>query len=364
MLQNLTQHFLTTINNDNSTIEEVNNAAKEFLDSFQVAPEPNQALAMQELCASLELNNSKYTGVLANFIGYLFETGFNPDAVFAQMIKYFENLLFIAVKVTESFEPKMETALANETEEDETDIYELFDEHFREFARQNPEAAAAWEKFEETWCCGIALFSVSKTARREARYLRQMVQRASEFGHGTHWFNVMLSVFDDEPFIAIELEKQIGVKGKMSGVVENFQLHTLLMDAFPQGWFSSGNLAPEIIQNAKGFGEQCLDIGVIGRWNMYDWTLVNPGVNLSDCSDGKFSKHWIWGEGKPEDIPLFEGYRVILLGKPSYERNWGAQRMFSHLKAELKVDQKLSKSEVNELLHRMAATPKPISPFE
>ena len=73
---------------------------------------------------------------------------------------------------------------------------------------------------------------------------------------------------------------------------------------------------------------------------MYDWSAVQQNLELSDHTYIGSSNTWIWGEGKPEDIPLFEGYRVILLGKMSYERSWRAQRMFDNLKAELKIEKK------------------------
>lgn len=359
MLQNSTRDLLTTINNNNSSDAEVNNALRTFFDLIPKSDESEKESVLHALCAALESSNGKYINVLATVIGALFEKDSVPDSVIPRLIKYFENLLAESEKITKSFASKIAPLMDLEGEDDEPDIYELFEEHYDKFTTQTPETGVAWGKFEETWCCGIALFSVSKKAREQARYLRPIAFQNSEFSNGAHWFNTMLSVLDDEPFIAIDIEKKLGVRGKMSGVVDNFQLHTLLMDAFPKGWFTAENLTPEIIQNAKGFGEQCTDLTVVGRWNMFNWTVFRPEYTLDDYSNTKLSDYWIWHEGKPEDIEIFESHRLILLAKCSYQRTWGAQRMFCALNAELKVEQKLTSAEVNHLLYRLSIAPKP-----
>jgi hypothetical protein len=60
------------------------------------------------------------------------------------------------------------------------------------------------------------------------------------------------------------------------------------------------------------------------------------------------------GEGSPADIPVFEGYRVVLLGPPSYERTWQSQRMFANLPANLEITGRLSPEQVHAWLQRMA----------
>jgi hypothetical protein len=359
MLIDQTQQFLSTIHNDNSTDEEVNNAISEFLSLFNESNETDKELALDELTGFLTTHNPKYLDALATVIGYLFEIGYSPDSVSNRLLQFFEHLLRSSTQITQALAEKVE-ALNIEAldEEDKPDLYELFKEHFPAMAAQNPAAARAWEILDKTWCCGIAFFSVSKEARREAQKFRPLADQNAEFHGGAHWFAVMLSVLDEEPFIAIEREKLAGVRGKMSGVVENFQLLTLLTDVFPSGWFAGSGNSKQIIENAKGLGEQALDLTAEGHWNMYDWTAVRPDLTLPDHTNTGSIDNWIWGEGRPEDIPLFEGYRVILLGKSSYQRTWRAQRMFNKLEAELKVEQKLSRGEVQQWLKKMAEASK------
>jgi hypothetical protein len=76
---------------------------------------------------------------------------------------------------------------------------------------------------------------------------------------------------------------------------------------------------------------------------------------LPDTKGQGGTKHWIWNEGVPDDIPVFENRRVILLGPPSYSRGWTAQRLFNGLPARVEVERVLKGSEVDEWIKRLAA---------
>jgi hypothetical protein len=136
--------------------------------------------------------------------------------------------------------------------------------------------------------------------------------------------------------LAIEPKTMLGILGRISGVVDNFQLNVLLMDGFPlSGWFASRRAPKRVAEVAKGKGPQQTDDIVTGVWNLYTWRPIQPGSTLPDPNDYGGSATWIWNEGAPEDIPVFEGRRVILLGPATYPRNWQSQRMFARLPAQL-----------------------------
>ena len=90
-------------------------------------------------------------------------------------------------------------------------------------------------------------------------------------------------------------------------------------------------------------------------WNLHTWQAIQPGTKLPDPNDYSASKTWVWNEGSPEDIPVFEGRRVILLGPPSYPRSWRSQRLFDKLPAQMQVERKLAKDEAKDWLQRMIA---------
>ena len=58
-----------------------------------------------------------------------------------------------------------------------------------------------------------------------------------------------LTVLDEEPYVAIEPATRTGIVGRMSGIVENFQLNTLLMDEFPR---DEPRVSKEAVAVARG----------------------------------------------------------------------------------------------------------------
>jgi hypothetical protein len=145
----------------------------------------------------------------------------------------------------------------------------------------------------------------------------------------------------------------------MSGIADNFQLNVLLMDAFPRGLLSRRRVPEHAVRVARGEGAGKPGETVSGVWNLYAWTALGRDARLPDPGNFGMREHWIWNEGKPADIPVFEGHRVVLLGPPSYHRGWGLSRPFDRLKAELTVDKRMTKPDVRQWLDRMAAAPRP-----
>jgi len=142
----------------------------------------------------------------------------------------------------------------------------------------------------------------------------------------------------------------------MSGIAENFQLNVLLMDLFPSsGWFAKRRVSAEAASIARGAGPQTSEEILTGAWNLYTWRAIAADGTLPAKPGFDLSANWIWNEGTPADIPTFESKRVILLGPPSYTRTWKSQRDFANLRADLKIERKLSANEVRDWLGRMAA---------
>ncbi|GAA2711602.1 hypothetical protein ACFY2R_25130 [Micromonospora olivasterospora] len=63
---------------------------------------------------------------------------------------------------------------------------------------------------------------------------------------------------------------------------------------------------------------------------------------------------WIWNEGAPADIPLFEGARVVVLDPPPYQRSWNNIRRFPMMSASLTVAGALPPAEAADWLDRIA----------
>jgi hypothetical protein len=162
-------------------------------------------------------------------------------------------------------------------------------------------------------------------------------------------------VLHEEPFLVVEPDSGLGIEGRMSGIADNFQLHVLLMDAFPRrGLFALRRVSRQAARVARGSGPQVTDEIISGKWNLYTWEGLGPDARLPDAKQNPSTEAWVWGEGTPADIPVFEGYRVVLLGPPSYLRTWRSQRLFQGLRAELEISKRLTREEVQRWLERMA----------
>jgi hypothetical protein len=155
-----------------------------------------------------------------------------------------------------------------------------------------------------------------------------------------------------------------GYRLRVSGVADNFQLHTLLADALLQRRSSSFLSRfrrseirlpetppdPLVAAVARGDGPQTSDISSRGVWNLHNWTALEPDGTLPSAVP---TKHWIWGEGIPAGILSFEGKRVVLLAPASYARGWNTGRYFSALRASVVIEESLSPSATEFWLRRM-----------
>jgi hypothetical protein len=236
----------------------------------------------------------------------------------------------------------------------EQDSREDFENARNRLASEMRRQTAAWDALKKFWPPAVAVFSASAKARTEARGLRHLAARIANNHEAGHWLRLLLSVLDEEPILVIEPETGLGILARISGVVDNFQLNVLLMDGFPQtDRAGAPRVSRSVADVARGVGPQSTEDIVQGVWNLYTWRAAATGARLPDPKDYRTKDCWIWNEGVPEDIPVFEGRRVILLGPASYVRTWKSQRMFAGLPATLGWERDLAKDEVAGWLQRM-----------
>jgi hypothetical protein len=213
---------------------------------------------------------------------------------------------------------------------------------------------------EESFRLGlIAHLSRSKDLRRAARVkpeiLDQTLKADEAAGNYRSFLATMLQVLDDEPLLVLHVEERKGFDIRISGIADNFQLHTLL------GGTIIGSPAKGLVTGqapSKRAVEACrdgngADENATGAFNLWNWTGLQSDRCLpADQTEG--SHHWIWNEGCPADIASFEGRRVVLLGPPPYLRHWSPGRIFPGMVGELTVERSLSQTEVEDWLHRLA----------
>lgn len=289
--------------------------------------------AMATLASGLNTLDPEPAGVASRVVGAMIEAGHDPRPARPAMLGALQQTLPVCASMADEARAEVGDPPAG-LDEDEADdwLAERQAQALNEVAGRRPAAATAWQRLHEVWPGAIALFSVDPEARAEAADLAPIAARIEDVHEAAGWLLAMLTVLHDEPYVAIEPATRTGIVGRMSGIVENFQLTTLLMDEFPR---DEPRVSKAAVAVARGDGPQRIDETVTGVWNLFTYEALQPGAELPDPSDFAFRDTWIWNEGMPADIPVVDGHRVILLGPAPYGRTWQAQRMFLKLPARL-----------------------------
>jgi hypothetical protein len=348
------QQLMAILEQPQATAAQLHTAANNFYSSLDIASAGEIQSAVATLATALEFDNLSHTGQAAMVIGALLHQGYDPTPAIDPLIARLHYLLTMCGRMVAAVEIELDkTAGTIDGEEDD-----LFERTLAQLAPTKPLEMEAWHTLSEFFYLpGVELFCSSAVARQAGAYLRDLTQQIAHYHTGAYWIDRILSVLFDEPILVIEPSTQLGFEGTMSGIADNFQLHTLLMDAFPhkQPWNARRRVDPQAVEIAQGNGVQSSDIAIVGAWNLYNWYAVGADLKLPDLTDRSSSQYWIWGEGCPDEIPIFSGFRVILLGAPSYNRSFGAQRAFTSLPAQITCDRLLSREEVAAWLAMMAA---------
>ncbi|POX53130.1 hypothetical protein C3489_16480 [Streptomyces sp. Ru71] len=198
------------------------------------------------------------------------------------------------------------------------------------------EAAQGWWTLPQWEMASVAMLSRPEVRTSLGDPLRtrllealRPVEEAS--GHVFKCLAYALLVLDDEPLVALHRPTGTGYALRMSGIGDNFQLHTLLADALVGGGHLPGH-APSA-QEVAVCRDQPGQVLTKGSFN-----LVAP--------DGE----WVWNEGTPSDIPVVDGVRLLVLDPPPYERSWPAGRFFPNMTGDLVLERVLGTEEAGRLL--------------
>lgn len=368
MLTQSAQALLDLARSPTASDAEVEAGSRQLLALSDRAPLVERSQALRILSQSLHLPDPARAAVLALLCGALLENGADPAGLAGPLTERLQGMLQSSITLAEAArahlaaeeeraEDEADEAVDQEGDDEGTEDESGFEELCRAVAPSMPREALEWGALKVLWRPAVALYSRDPAARAAAQPLRPLAEALVEIHEAGYWLNMLFRVLHEEPILVLEPSTGLGIIGKFSGIVENFQLHTILMDIFPRtGFHLGGRVSKRVAQVARGIGPQQTNDTVIGVWNLYNWPALRPDLTLPGMEDG--ATHWIWGEGNPEDIATFEGHRVVLLGPPSYQRSWQSQRMFAGLPADLTVERKLNKEEVRQWLQRLAAAPR------
>jgi hypothetical protein len=190
---------------------------------------------------------------------------------------------------------------------------------------------------------------ITVMARREFRnaagLLPEIGETAVELGDRVpraHWLPGLAHVLDDEPVVVIDDATGRGFRLTMSGVSDNFQLHTLLADRL-------------IGDPARGLlaGERPAPAWVAAA------TTAPPRPPAGDIIQRRFrlfdaTGTYIYPEGRPADIPLTEGARVIVLHPPRGDYGWTCGRTYEHMVPALTLDHIMTPDQADTWRARIA----------
>lgn len=207
-----------------------------------------------------------------------------------------------------------------------------------DFERIGFEPVMAWQALPQFEMACVAMLN-SPRVRREApgrEGLWAAVARVAELSaEPFKCLTYALAVLDHEPLIALDRATGAGFVLRMSGIGDNFQLHTLLADALiGRGLVEGEAPSPEAVACCR---DQSGMVPTLGSFNLVG-------------ADGE----WVWNEGKPADIPAVDGVRLVVVDPPPYRRSWPAGRFLPGMTGELVYERALAQEEAAALLARVA----------
>ena len=155
-----------------------------------------------------------------------------------------------------------------------------------------------------------------------------------------HWVRGLSLVLDDEPLIALDPASGRGFRLTMSGVGDNFQLHTLLADRLlAPGRLDGDQPEPAWVAAATDAapGPFWPTAPILRRFRMFD----GHGA-------------YVYPEGRPADIEPLDEVRVVVLHPPKGEYGWQNGRIYQHMTPQLTLDRALDPAEAADWLSRIA----------
>lgn len=309
---------------------------------------------LAEVIASAELSGA---GVAALCGGAIVENGGDSEIALDATLERLEETLTQAQLFAEACENSDEENDGPDGE-DEADPIE---DHGESVADWMPENAMAFQAVEPLGMGAIAMLSRSPAGRKRARQqfpdLAALADDLGPYHERAHYLAQMLNVLDDERLVVLHPEQNKGYRVRLTGVSTNFELFVLLADALignpDEGWLEGEKPDPAVAAVCRDRpSELAADLSATGAFNFWNWRGLRPDGTLPSPTEATGA--WIWMEGIPADIESFERQRVILLGTTPYRRHWKPGRCFESMIANVQVEAKLSQTEVQQWLAKLA----------
>ncbi|MFI0243149.1 hypothetical protein [Streptomyces sp. NPDC016845] len=203
--------------------------------------------------------------------------------------------------------------------------------------------ALAWCAIEQWQPPALAVLCRSTEVRRRhaSALLPACRELASLERHDLKCLAYALAVLDDEPLVVLHRPTGAGFEVGIGGIGDNFQLHTLLAHVL----IGDGHV-PGTAPSAESVRLATDPEPAQGRTQ----TIATGTFELL-TADGEP----VWNEGLPDDIPVVEGRRLLVLDEPAYQRSWNADRFFPHLAGKAELIRVLSADETRSWFARTSS---------
>jgi hypothetical protein len=189
---------------------------------------------------------------------------------------------------------------------------------------------------------------ITVMARREFRAVMadrdQVRQRAAAIAsrvQSADWVYGLSVVLDDEPLVVLDHASRRGFHLTMSGVGDNFQLHTLLADRLA----GHGQQGPFGLEPPK---TEWLAAATDAPPRL---SFADPILRRFRLFDGLGS--YVPPERRPVDIAPLDGTRVVVLHAPLGRYGWSAGRTYEHMTPILTLDRFMEPAEAASWLARV-----------
>jgi hypothetical protein len=171
--------------------------------------------------------------------------------------------------------------------------------------------------------------------------LREYAAAVADRSQHAAWVRDLAAVLDDEPLVVLDPRARRGYALTMSGVGDNFQLHTLLADRLIGD--PDRGLVPGVRPDPS-WVEAAIDADPhLGA--------DNPAIRRFRIFDGHGA--YVYPEGVPADIKPLDGSRVLVLHPPNGNYGMGVGRVFQNMTPTLILDRVLEPDEAEFWLTRI-----------
>ena len=234
-------------------------------------------------------------------------------------------------------------------------LHKAESEEIAQIAEIAPAEAAAWHTL-ELWCQpAIAVLARDAELRRRALSspLRAQLDllRSSNKCAAHLWKLIQAPI--NESVLVLAPEKGLGFELRISGISDNFQLHTLLAHALRKHASLVPNPpAAEIVAVAQGEGLQRIELREQARWGLFSWRALRSDLRLPP--EPELSEHAYSAQDLPNEFETFNAKKVVLLGPSVLSERWAVSRTFGPLHASVILDRELDADEVQSWLGRLA----------